>query len=78
MFSVNFVSETAQVELKSGPESAPAWNASRGRCSMGITLMPEARGLHSFTSELNLSALYGIGGACRCCVAHVKGVLEGG
>jgi hypothetical protein len=33
------------------------------------------RGLHSFTSQLNLSALYGIGGARKGCVAHVEGVL---
>ena len=35
------------------------------------------RGLHSFTSQLNMSAVYGIGGARRGCVAHVKGVLGG-
>jgi len=35
------------------------------------------RGLHSFTSQLNLSAFYGIGGACRGWVAHVKGMLGG-
>jgi hypothetical protein len=35
------------------------------------------RGLHSFTSQLNLSALCGIGGARRDCVARVKGVLGG-
>jgi hypothetical protein len=34
----------------------------------------QVRGLHSLTSQLNLSALYGIGGARRGCVAHVKGV----
>ena len=33
------------------------------------------RGLHSFTSQLNLSASYGIGGARRDCVARVKGVF---
>ena len=32
-------------------------------------------GLHSFTSQLNLSVFYGIGGARRGCVARVKGVL---
>ena len=37
----------------------------------------EGRGLHSFTSRLNLSALYGIGGARRDCVAHVQGMLGG-
>jgi len=35
-----------------------------------------ARGLHSFTSQLNLSAFYGIRGARRGCAAHVK-VLGG-
>ena len=38
---------------------------------------PAARGLHSFTLELNLSALYGIGGARRGCVARVRGCLRG-
>ena len=35
------------------------------------------RGLHSSTFQLNLSALYGIGGARRGCVALLKGVLRG-
>ena len=35
------------------------------------------RGLHSSTSQLNLSALSGIGGAHRGWVARVKGVLAG-
>jgi len=35
------------------------------------------RGLHSSTFQLNSSALYGIGGARRGCVACVKGVLRG-
>jgi hypothetical protein len=35
---------------------------------------PAGRGLHSSTSHLNLSALYGIGGARRGYVARVKGV----
>jgi hypothetical protein len=34
------------------------------------------RGLHSFTSQLNLSAFYGTGGAREGCVAHVKGVFR--
>ena len=38
---------------------------------------PSARGLHSSPFQLNLSALYGIGGARRGCVARVKGVLGG-
>jgi len=32
---------------------------------------------HSFTSQLNLSALKGIGDARRGCVARVEGVLGG-
>jgi hypothetical protein len=35
------------------------------------------RGLHSSTFQLNLCALYWIGGARRDCVARVKGVLGG-
>ena len=42
-----------------------------------MRVLPHARGLHSSTSQLNLSALYGIGGACRGPVARVKGVLGG-
>jgi len=38
---------------------------------------PGARGLHSFTFQLNLSAFCGIEGARRACVAHVKGVFGG-
>jgi hypothetical protein len=34
------------------------------------------RGLHSFTSQLNVSALYGIGGAREGCVIRVKGVFR--
>jgi hypothetical protein len=33
------------------------------------------RGLHSPTFQLNLSALYGIEGALRDCVARVQGML---
>jgi hypothetical protein len=35
------------------------------------------RGLSSFTSQLNFSAFYGIGGAHRDCVSRVKGVSGG-
>ena len=35
------------------------------------------RGSHSFTSQLNLSAVYVIGGSRRGCVARVKGVFVG-
>jgi len=37
----------------------------------------DGRGLHSFTFELNLSALYEIGGARRDCVAHDKREVGG-
>jgi hypothetical protein len=41
------------------------------------TLCAEAgRGLHSSTFQLNLSALYGIGGARTGCVARIKGVFR--
>jgi len=36
--------------------------------------LPTFRGLHSFTFQLNFSALYGIGGARRGCTARVRGV----
>jgi len=39
--------------------------------------LPSARGLHSSTFRLKLSALYGIGGTRRGCVARVKGVIGG-
>jgi len=42
-----------------------------------LALVPPGRGLHSSTSELNLSALCGMGGARRGCVARVQGVLGG-
>ena len=35
------------------------------------------KGLHSSTSQLNLRAFHGIGGARRGCVAHVEGVFGG-
>jgi len=38
---------------------------------------PPPRGLHSSTFHLNLSVVYGIGGARRGCVARVKGVIGG-
>ena len=37
--------------------------------------LPSTRGLQSSTFQLNLSALYGIGGARRGCAARVRGVL---
>jgi hypothetical protein len=38
---------------------------------------PHARGLHSSTFQLNLSALYGIGDARRRCAVRVQGVFGG-
>jgi hypothetical protein len=38
---------------------------------------PASRGLHSCSFQLNLRAMYGIGGARRDCVARVKGGLGG-
>ena len=37
----------------------------------------QARAYTSFTSQHNLSAFYGIGGARRGCAARVEGVLGG-
>jgi len=42
-----------------------------------VVLLPGGRGLHSFTYQLNFSAVYGVGGAHRGCVARTKGVLGG-
>jgi len=35
--------------------------------------LPVGRGLHSSTSQVNFSAVYGIGGARNGCVARVRG-----
>ena len=51
------------------PQSARLWNHN------AAAVEDPGRGLHSFTFQLNLRGLYGIGGARRGCVAHVKGVL---
>ena len=60
------------------------WNTSARLCLEGCRVhgfikvqRVAGRGLHSFTFQLNLSALYGIGGARRGCVARVKGVFGG-
>jgi len=45
--------------------------------SLSPAMAKMGRRLHSFASQLNLSALCGIGGARRDCVARVKGVLGG-
>jgi hypothetical protein len=47
--------------------------AARRRLTLGRV---PGRGLHSFTSQVNLCAFYGIGGAHRGCVARVKGVFR--
>jgi hypothetical protein len=46
-------------------------------CPTARVWLPSTRGLHSFTSQLNLSGLYGIRGTHRACVACVKEVLWG-
>jgi len=48
------------------PSSPPPASAAAALC-----LEPAARGLHSSAFQLNLSALYGIGGARRGCVARI-------
>jgi hypothetical protein len=45
--------------------------------ALAAELQNTGRGSHSSTFQLNLSALYGIGGAQRGCVARVKGVSGG-
>ena len=42
-----------------------------------VAVKPAFRGLHSSTFQLNLSALYGIGGARRGCAACVTGFFGG-
>jgi hypothetical protein len=51
------------------------WDWAGGRCP--ASWPARGRGLRWFTSQLNLSASYGIGGARRGCVARVKGVSRG-
>jgi len=46
-------------------------------CNAIDAVQYRGRGLYSSTFLLNLSALYGIGGSRRGCVARVKGVLRG-
>jgi len=58
---------------QSGPACLPT-----GWYPFTLPRMPSNRGLHSFTSQLNLSAFYGIRGARRGRPARVKGVLGGG
>jgi len=58
--------------LHSGPEGTQAAHAKQDAGRPRDT----GRGLHSSTFRLNLSALYGIGGARRGCVARVQGVFR--
>ena len=39
--------------------------------AFGAALMAAGRGLHSSTSQLNVNAVYGIGGAFRGCLGGV-------
>jgi len=89
-----FISETAQVELKSGRVQGPASNAAC--CALyipaklepitvigsamtitpkNITIIPNdlptVTGLHSSTSQLNVSTLCGLGGPWRGCSGDV-------
>jgi len=57
--------------------TAAAWRAPTATAVTSNPSVPGTRGLHSFTSQLNLSAFYEIGVARRGCVARVKGVLWG-
>ena len=68
--------ETTSVSLKKCSRQAETWTS----VSPWVQVVachgagPEGRGLHSSTFRLNFSALYGIGGARRGCVARVKGL----
>ena len=48
-------------------------DSSSSNVAVSMLIIPPARDLHSFTFQLNLSALYEIGGARRGWVARVKG-----
>jgi len=66
---------------RSTPEEVAAYTLrmlkSRVPPSTAGIMFLSGRGLHSSTVQLNLCALYGIGGARRGCVARVKGMLVG-
>jgi len=59
----------------SPPASASASASPSPSGFFGVCMSPTTRGLHSLTSQLNLSAFYGMGGARRGCIARIKGVL---
>jgi len=58
-------------------ECKPLPERPRGPRRVAAVRLGPGRGLHSFPIQLNLSALYGIGGARRGSVSRVKGVLGG-
>jgi len=59
------------------PGTAPTLLAKSEHHDVGTQRRAGGRGLHSFTSQLSLSAFYGIGGALRGCEARAKGVSGG-
>ena len=62
---------------RDSPVGAAADPESQKLSTHGQTIPVTGRGLHLFTSQLNLSVFYGIGVARRGCVSRVKGVLGG-
>ena len=56
---------------RAASSSASSWSAKHW------AMCPTARGLHSSTSHLNVSAFWGIGGAHRGCSEVDEGVLGG-
>jgi len=64
-------------ELVSGPASGLSSGGSVWLEQRAQKTRPQTRGLHSPTVQLNLSALYRIGGPRRGCVARVTGALGG-
>jgi hypothetical protein len=61
-----------------GPALRARAYAGVARCAL-LAAPPDVhgRGLHSLSSQLNLSACYGIGGTRRGCVARVESVFGG-
>ena len=55
-------------------ECSPLNGGGQGRVHKPGEEYTLGRGLHSFLSQLNMSAFYVIGGARRGCVARAKGV----
>ena len=78
---LTYPTKRAYVEPESGrvckPLPPPRLATRRWRRCGAWTPPPPPRGLHSSTFRLNLSALYGIGGARRACVARVESALGG-